>query len=51
MAKKKLRSKVEFKDDLARLTVLKDKLDEILSRFTRMNEQEVIRLKVLEILK
>ena len=40
MAKKKLRSKVEFKDDLARLTVLKDKLDEILSRFTRMNEQE-----------
>ena len=40
MAKKKLKSKAEFKDDLSRLTVLKDRLNEILSRFTRMNEQE-----------
>ena len=40
MAKKKLKSKVDFKDDLERLTILKDKLNKIQSKFTRMSEQE-----------
>jgi len=37
MAKKKVKKE---NNDLARLKVLQDKLDEILSRFTRMSEQE-----------
>ena len=39
MAKKKSKAKKE-NTDLERLKVLKDRIEEILSRFTRMNEQE-----------
>jgi hypothetical protein len=40
MAKKKLKSKAEFKDDLARLTVLKDRLKEIQDRWSAMTPEE-----------
>jgi hypothetical protein len=40
MAKKKLKSKGEFKDDLARLTVLKDRIKEIQDRWSAMTPEE-----------
>ena len=40
MAKKKLKSKAEFKDDLSRLTVLKERLKEIQSRPHAMTSEE-----------
>jgi predicted transcriptional regulator len=40
MAKKKLKSKAEFKDDLARLTVLKDRIKEIQDRWSAMTPEE-----------
>ena len=40
MAKKKLKSKAEFKDDLSRLTVLKDRLKEIQSKSQAMTSEE-----------
>jgi Tfp pilus assembly protein PilO len=39
-SKDELRKMYLTGDDVARLIVLKDRLNEILSRFTRMNEQE-----------
>ena len=40
MAKKKLKSKAEFKDDLSRLTILKDRLKEIQSKSQAMTSEE-----------
>ena len=40
MAKKKLKSKAEFKDDLSRLTILKDRLKEIQSKPQAMTSEE-----------
>ena len=40
MAKKKLKSKAEFKDDLSRLTILKDRLKEIQSKSQAMTREE-----------
>ena len=40
MAKKKAKSKTEFKDDLARLTVLKNRIKEIQDRWSAMTPEE-----------
>ena len=47
MTKKKLKSKAEFKDDLARITVLKDRIKEIKSRYHAMQENERIEIEEL----